>query len=193
MGWMLCGCLILSGGLILSGCSMYQAGFENLIVAPSQFHLHKDRRATERYHRELAAEALAELQQTHPRRDYTVDYRAGYEAGVVDYLTNGGTTAPPLLPPRYYWTLGARTTTEHSAAQQWLSGATDGRAHAESSGLRSLAVVPASPVISNASPPLPTRSPSPEALPPPRDGPVFTEQVSDSAGRVKLDRTRGSP
>ena len=129
---------------LVTGCSMYRAGFENLINAPSQFQIQHDRRATERHHRDAAHEALAEWKRSDVNGAATVDYADGFEQGVVDFLTYGGNAPPPVLPPRKYWRLGRRAKTGNLAAEQWLQGAADGRSFAMESGQRDAAVVPAS-------------------------------------------------
>ncbi len=121
---------------------MYRSGFNNLVVAPLQFQLHQDRRSTDRHHRQVALDALGATRATNPDLAIDPDYAAGFEQGFVEYLTNGGDSAPPVLPARRYWKVGYRSGTEHNAAQQWLCGATDGRARAAESGLRRFAVVP---------------------------------------------------
>lgn len=158
------GLLLISGYTVISGCSMYRSGYQNLVVAPSQFQFHRDRRATEKYHQQLARQAITELQTHGGQGHLSDDYLAGYEAGIVSYLTDGGNVAPPLLPPRSYWKIGARTGTENAAAQQWLSGASDGREFAATSGMRSLATLPSSLSLAPPHAPVPARN-GPEVLP----------------------------
>ncbi|MDB5387601.1 MAG: hypothetical protein JWM11_3247 [Planctomycetaceae bacterium] len=172
-------------GAFLSGCSMYRSGFNNLIVAPSQFQIHHDRRATERFHQQIAREALAEQQAAHPGQRFSVDYAAGFEYGVIEYLTNGGVTGPPLLPPRPYWKLASRSGTDNEAAQQWLLGATDGRERAIASGLRTVANVPSSIPMGSTEREI-LRPRELEALPPPITRGTPPENASDQTGRVSL-------
>lgn len=179
---------------MLSGCSMSRAGFDNLVVAPSQFRIHHDRTATERHHRQVARDALAARQAANPGHQISKDYADGFENGFVDYLTNGGQTAPPLLPPRGYWKLGQRSRTAHEAGQHWLNGATDGREHAAASGLRDFAVVPSTASV-NAEVPVISVPDVPEALPLPNqslpDQPLSTpDGATDRTGREILGRSR---
>ena len=156
--------LLLWWGTILGGCSMYRSGFNNLVVAPLQFQLHKDRCSTDRYHRQLARNALQVSRADNSRAEIDPDYAAGFEQGFVEYLTNGGDPLPPLLPPRGYWKLGNRTGTRQNAAQKWLSGATDGRANAAESCLRNSAVIPSTIPMSEFEPVI-WESKVPEKLP----------------------------
>lgn len=183
--------VVLLFAVFLNGCSMYQTGYHNLVVAPLQFPFHRDRRATEKYHRQLAQEALAELQESRPGTPFSADYIAGYQAGVIDYLTNGGVPTPPLLPPRNYWKISYRAENEHEAAQQWLSGASDGREHAVASGLRDFAVVPSSLFINGGSEGMSISSHS-DGRPSAHPHAQARSRTPDMTGRVSLKRNSES-
>jgi hypothetical protein len=159
-------------GTTLSGCSMYRSGFNNLVVAPSQFRQHHDRCATEHFHRQIARDLLAARAAAQPDQTPSVDYAKGFEEGVVDYLTNGGPESPPLIPPRSYWKISQRHSTHNAAAQQWLAGAADGRAQAAASGQRNLALVPSSIPLDTWPMSQTYVSPEPEQLPPPIESPA---------------------
>jgi len=116
-------------------------GVQNLCTAPKQFPRERDRRATQKFHRQVACEALQQMLADDESVPLDPDYLAGFEEGVVDYLTSGGDRRPPLLPPRRYWNLSLREMESQQPGRMWLMGCEDGRAYAEMSGYRHSATV----------------------------------------------------
>lgn len=170
---------------------MYRSGFNNLVTSPAQFEVQHDTRATERRHREIARAGLAEQRLAHSHRSFSTDYEAGFEQGVIEYLTRGGTTSPPLLPPRQYWTVRKRIGSEHGAAHEWLNGAADGREYAATSGARELAIVPSS-VRMEEKLPDGQHLIEVEELPPTSERSKKTKLGLDQTGRANLARPRFS-
>ncbi|MFO1006196.1 MAG: hypothetical protein U0929_09565 [Planctomycetaceae bacterium] len=125
----------------LAGCSMCRMGVQNLCTAPKQFPSERDRRATQKFHQQVAQDAIQEMLSDDESVLLNPDYLAGFEEGVVDYLTYGGDRRPPLLPPRRYWNLSLRGIECQQPGQMWLMGCEDGRAYAERSGYRHSATV----------------------------------------------------
>ncbi|RLS55000.1 MAG: hypothetical protein DWH91_10225 [Planctomycetota bacterium] len=174
----------------LTGCSMFQTGFQNLCVARKQFSLHADLKATDEHHRRLAQQLATQHSEMSGQPCTTQpDYRIGFEDGIVDYLTYGGDQRPPLLPPRRYWNLQYRDAKGQTAGQQWLAGCAHGREYAEQLGLRSMetvassATMPASPadvylpdpvdsLPATPVPYFPESEPVPTTGPPPTDMPA---------------------
>ena len=115
---------------------MYQAGFRNLVVAPFQYREHRDQKLSESYACGVAREAVDRMSSTNP--GLGSDYLAGFEQGVIDFITYGGDQLPPILPPRQYWQLEYRAGDLKDAGQQWLQGCEAGRQYAETTGLRGL-------------------------------------------------------
>ncbi len=115
---------------------MTRMGVENLCTAPRQFSGERDRRATLKFHRHVAHVAIQQMLSDGESVSLDPDYLAGFEEGVVDFLTDGGDRRPPLLPPRRYWNLSLRGVECQQPGQMWLMGCEDGRAYAERSGDR---------------------------------------------------------
>lgn len=122
---------------------MYQAGFRNLVIAPFLYREHRDQKLSESYACGVAREAVDRMSSTNP--DLNADYLAGFEQGVIDFITYGGDQLPPILPPRQYWQLEYRAGDLHDAGQQWLRGCEAGRQYAETTGLRGLQPVRVNP------------------------------------------------
>jgi hypothetical protein len=124
---------------------MYQAGFRNLVVAPFQYREHRDQKLSESYACGVAREAVDRMCSTNP--GLGADYLAGFEQGVIDFITYGGDQLPPILPPRQYWQLEYRAGDLQDAGQQWLQGCEAGRQYAETTGLRGLQPVRVNPPL----------------------------------------------
>jgi hypothetical protein len=133
------------GVLLLPGCSVADKLVNNLIIEPAHYDRYTDNWARCLRDKDLAHEAWYEV----CGRDgdiYSRHYYRGFIEGFRDYLDQGGTGEPPVLPPRSYWRLYYQTPEGHAAIQDWFTGFRHGADIARASGVRELVVVPISSV-----------------------------------------------
>lgn len=128
-----------------SGCGLYKQLASNLVIEPLQWDRYTDGIGRHLRDKSLADEAWDEI----CLRDgdaYSRHYRRGFYAGFEDYMNDGGTGDPPVLPPRGYWRLYYQNPEGHEAIQDWFEGFRHGASVARASGLRGYVTVPLSSV-----------------------------------------------
>jgi len=119
-----------------SGCTVIRNEFRTLIAEPIKFGDNVDIVRTTKRNKKLAKEAFEHFEAHHAETPPSPDYRHGFIEGFADYLTFGGSGAPPVVPPRRYWNLPDRDPTGHTAVQDWFAGFAAGASEAKISGLR---------------------------------------------------------
>lgn len=77
---------------------------------------------------------------------YSRHYRRGFEEGFRDFMDDGGTGDPPVLPPRTYWRVYYQNPEGQQAVQDWFDGFRHGASVARASGMRNYVTVPLSSV-----------------------------------------------
>jgi hypothetical protein len=173
--WLRC---ILGVSALVAGCSPIANGVRTMIIEPLQYCTTGDEILSRMRTRRLAEAAWDEIVKANPEPNQSADHADGFKDGFADYLFEGGTGAPPPLPPRHYWKEKYRTTEGHQAIQDWYAGYHHGAAAAQESGLRQVVVIPTcAPLLSTSSTPaVPPPSAPAELLPPARelDGAVRT-------------------
>ncbi len=158
---------------------------DNLIVAPIKFHRDKDARRTNRIHHLMARETWHELLvEGSEYCDASPDFADGFETGYVDYLTYGGTTLPPVIPPRQYWHINQRYSDANSAGRDWLAGFEFGAKTARGMGIREGASLPATGIIAPEFPDEPPRTSKSHVLPP--EPAPAVERITPSAPLVPV-------
>jgi hypothetical protein len=99
--------------------------------------------------RMIAADSWLEFVEANPECARSSDYADGFKDGFTDYVVEGP-GAPPIIPPRHYWTVCNQDSDGHQRAADWLEGFRAGVAAAQQSGCRACATVPAA--LDNAGP-----------------------------------------
>ena len=146
------------------------------------------------HYRELAKEAWNDVQKANPDVVFSVHYIQGFKDAYADYLNFGGSADPPPLPPRRYRKVTNQTPEGRQAIENWFAGFRHGAKAAQDSGYRQLVTVPTTvpesgivvpdpsmavvgpvPLIS---PSAPSRAPTQELLPPPRQLPASDDKVT---------------
>lgn len=127
-----------------SGCTVIRNEFRTLISEPIKYGNNVDVVRTAKRNRKLAKIAFDQFGAQHPEAPSSRDFRDGFIDGFADFLTFGGSGAPPVVPPRRYWNLPERTPAGHDAVQEWFSGFAAGASEAKISGLREQQTVPSS-------------------------------------------------
>jgi hypothetical protein len=84
------------------------------------------------FHRACAA--WREVERGSPDRHFSVDYKAGFKAGYVDYLDAGGSGEPPGVPPYRYRLSCYQNPAGQQAIRDWYTGFRHGADVARSSG-----------------------------------------------------------
>jgi len=138
MRMMLIGCVIGCCAL-MSGCNLFVSaarnlGFEATLRATDCTELLRERR--------LARSAWDQQCAANPVMVYSVDYRAGFEDGYIDFLNAGGSGEPPAVPPKRYWTRRYESPAGQQSGWDWFAGFQDGAAAARASGQRQFIIVP---------------------------------------------------
>jgi hypothetical protein len=120
----------------------------------------------------LAAAAWDEVRKTESGRAYSEDHAAGFRDGFADYLYEGGTGEPPLVPPASYRTPRYQTAEGYQAVQEWFAGYRHGAAAARQSGLRRWLTSPSSLTPVGGPPPAPALPVGPILAEPARELPA---------------------
>ncbi len=109
-----------------------------------------------------------------PGQPFSEDHERGFKAGFVEYVTYGGTGAPPPLPPKKYHSLKYQTPQGYQAIEDWFAGYRLGVGAAKEGGYRDLVTGPSSlraaaihPVVLPPVAELPRPAPVPASAPTP--------------------------
>jgi len=136
--------LVLLAVAAAGGCTVIRNEFRTLVSEPIKYGDNVDIIRTTKWNKKLAKEAFAEFEARQSDTPPSPDCRDGFIDGFIDYLTFGGSGAPPVVPPRRYWNLSDRSPAGHSAVQDWFAGFAAGASEAMLSGLREQQTVPSS-------------------------------------------------
>lgn len=126
------------------GCTVIRNEFRTLIAEPLKYGDNVDIVRTTKVNKEIAKEAFRQFDAHHAEFPASPDFRDGFIEGFADYLTFGGSGAPPVVPPRRYWNLPDRNPAGQDAVQAWFAGFAAGASEAKLSGLREQQTVPSS-------------------------------------------------
>src|SRR5438034_764095 len=135
--WLRC---VLAVSALVAGCSPIANGVRTMIVEPLEYWATGDAVQSWVHDRRLAEAAWKEIVTENPEPSPSADYASGFKDGFADYLFEGGTGAPPPLPPRHYWNEKYRTQEGQQAIEDWFAGYHHGAAAAQTSGLRQVGV-----------------------------------------------------
>src|SRR5207245_1660358 len=132
-------CCVIGCCALMSGCNLFVSAARNLCFEATL----RTSDCTERVReRRLAKSAWDEHCATNPTVAYAADYKAGFEAGYIDFLNAGGSGEPPAVAPKRYWTKRNESPAGQQSAWDWFAGFQDGAAAARASGQRQFIIVP---------------------------------------------------
>jgi hypothetical protein len=143
---------VLSSGTSMGCGTFWQDAGRNLVEAPIQ---QVDESCSAARNSRLAARAWDNFQRTNLAYPHSDDYACGFKEGFADYLKEGGSGAPPAVPPFRYRLSWHQNPAGLVAIDEWYAGFHDGAAVARTSGLRDERVVPLSAPPINAVPQFP--------------------------------------
>jgi hypothetical protein len=142
--------LVLSG----TGCRLAHEAWHTTIAEPIHYPRNIDDKLSHRRFTSMAEIALEEAvvaaradlddYQCDPFSD---DFERGFIDGFVQYMTAGGTGAPPALPPRRYWKGKFQNPSGYQQIQDWFAGYEHGAEIARASNYRTFVTVPVSDAI----------------------------------------------
>ena len=135
----------------LAGCHVLSQAKRTTKYEHQQFPYFLDRRVSHRQYRAWASEAWGTTYHSVAGDGITTDFRRGFFDGFADYCYAGGSGEPPLVPPRYFWSIRYRNDAGDQRIEDWRRGFRLGTQAANEGGYRKRATVPATVAASETS------------------------------------------